>query len=146
MEVILLDNVKKVGQKQEVVKVSLGYGKNYLIKNKLAVEATAENLKKLTKIKKEQQQNRNNEIKEAQSLAQKLEQQTFDFELKLGSNKNVFGKISTKQIAKKLNDLGYDIERKKIKTEGINHLGDETVEIELDKEVIAKIKIKVTGV
>ncbi len=146
MKVILLEDVKKVGKKDEIVEVSLGYGKNFLIKNKKAVELTDSSLKNLNEKLKKADDQRQEDIKKAQKLKKELENQVFEFEMNLGGNGQVFGKISTKQIATKLKEKGYNVERKKIKTDGVNHLGEEEIAVELDKEVEAKIKIKIIGV
>ena len=146
MKVILLEDVKKLGFRNEVVETSLGYANNFLLKNKKAVLATDANLKKLHSLINEKDKKREEEIAKAKIQKAKIEKKTFEFQLKLGSNGNVFGKISTKQVFQKLNDEGFEIDRKKIKTTGINHLGEETICVELDKEVIANIKINIIGV
>ncbi|MFV0288085.1 MAG: 50S ribosomal protein L9 [Mycoplasmatales bacterium] len=145
MKVILLEDVKKVGKKDEIVDVSLGYGTNFLLKNKKAVEATKSNLNKLNQKLANKQTLREEEIKKAQQLKAKLEAKVFEFTMHQGKNGNVFGKISSKQIVTKLKESGFEVERKKVKTDGVNHLGEEEVEIILDKEVTAKIKINVKG-
>ncbi len=145
MKVILLENVKKVGKKDEVVEVSLGYGKNFLIKNNHAIEATDSNMKRLKTKLLENQKLRDEEIEKAKKLKKQLESKVFEFKMNLGNNGNVFGKISTKQIATKLKQEGFEVDRKKIKTEGVNHLGEEKIDVELDKEVVATIKINIKG-
>lgn len=145
MKVILLEDVKKVGKKNEVVETSSGYGKNFLIKNKKAIEANDTNMKKLNNFLEEEKNNYLEDVKKANELKKEIEKNTFDFTLSKGSHGMVFGKISTKQIVSKLKEAGYEIDRKKIKSDGVNHLGEEVVEVELHKEVIAKIKINVIG-
>lgn len=145
MKVIMLEDVKKVGKKDEIIEVSQGYANNFLIRQKKAVEATPENLKNLEFTLGKRQEKRNEEIEKAKKVKKELEAKKFEFKLKLGNNGNVFGKISTKEIVKHLKEEGFEVDRKKIKTDGINHLGDEKVDIELDKEVIATIKITIIG-
>lgn len=145
MRVIMIENVKKVGQKDDVIEVSDGYANNFLIKQKKAVEATPQNMKKLQKDLDARAEVRQEEIEHAKEIKEQLESQTFTFRLKRGNNGHVFGKISTKEIAKKLSGEGYSVERKKIKTDGVNHLGVEKVDIELDKKVTATITIEVVG-
>lgn len=145
MKVILLEDVKKVGKKDEIIEVNQGYGHNFLIKTKKAVEATETNLSNL-KIKLEKEEvNKKQEKEEAEEIKNKLEKETFIFHLNKGSNGNVFGKISTKQIAKKLQENGYNVDRKSVLSDGVNHLGEETVEVLLHKQVKAKVKIEVLG-
>lgn len=146
MKVIMLENVKKVGEKYQIKEVATGYANNCLLKQKKAMEATPANLKKLNKILENDKEEHDKRVEKAQTIKKKLEQEKFKFELKLGNNGNVFGKISTKEIVKKLKENGYEIDRKKIKSEGINHIGDEKIDIELDKEVIASINVEVLGV
>ncbi len=145
MKVILLEDVKKVGKKDEIVEVSQGYGNNFLIKNNKAVEADEKNLENL----KTKLENKNQayiaDVKKAEEVKSKLEKEKFEFHLNSGKNGNVFGKISTKQIAKKLQESGYDIDRKNVLSEGVNHLGEEKVKVKLHKEVIATINIEVIG-
>lgn len=145
MRVIMIENVKKVGQKDDIIEVSDGYANNFLIKQKKAIEATPQNMKKLQKDLDARAEVRQEEIERAKEIKEQLENQTFTFRLKRGNNGHVFGKISTKEIARKLKEEGYPVERKKIKTEGVNHLGAEKVNIELDKEVTATITIEVVG-
>lgn len=145
MKVIMKADVKKIGKKYEVIDVSTGYANNFLIKNNYAEIATPENMKKLKKILKQNQSQREEELVELNLLKKELESKKYIFNLKLGNNGNVFGKVSTKEIVKKLKEEGFTIDRKKILTDGINHLGDEKVQIQLDKEVIATIEIEIIG-
>lgn len=146
MKVILMETVKKVGEKFEVKEVSTGYANNCLLKQKKAIEATPANLKKLNKMIQEQDEIASEQLAIAKNLKKRLEAKTYKFELKLGNNGNVFGKVSTKEIVKVLKSEGFEIDRKKIQTEGINHLGEETIEIKLDQKITAKIKVEILGV
>lgn len=145
MKVILLEDVKKVGKRNEIVEVSDGYANNFLIRQKKAKEATKSNLKELNNILDNLEKDHQELVSEANKMKKALENKVFEFTLHLGNKGQLFGKISTKQIAKKLQEEGFNVDRKKIKTEGINHLGEETIDIELHKEVIAKVKINIIG-
>lgn len=145
MKVILLEDVKKVGKRNEIVEVSDGYANNFLIRQKKAKEVTKSNLKELNNILDNLEKDHQELVSEANKMKKSLENKVFEFTLHLGNKGQLFGKISTKQIAKKLQEEGFNVDRKKIKTEGINHLGEETIDIELHKEVIAKVKINIIG-
>ncbi len=145
MKVILLEDVKKVGKKNEIIDTSPGYAKNFLIKNKKAIDANEKNLANLEKLLKKNKEEYDLEVKKAIEIKDELEKKIFDFYLSVGNHGMIFGKVSTKQITTKLKEEGFEIDRKKIKTDGVNHLGEEVIDIELHKEVIAKVKINVIG-
>ena len=110
MRLILLTDVRKVGKKDDIIEVSDGYANNYLIKNKLAVPYTKRSKEvldiSLDKRKKEEEE----KIAECNAIKNKLENKTFKFEVKTGTQDKVFGKISTKQIADLLKKNGYNID------------------------------------
>lgn len=143
MKVIFLKDVKGQGKKDEIKEVKDGYGMNFLIKNGYAVLATETGVKRL---KTEQEENRLQEqlnIKECEQLKQKLEKLKLQFKVKTGKTDQVFGSISTKAISDELKKNGFDIDKRKIHLDNqISSLGCHEVEIELHKEVLAKIKIQ----
>ena len=143
MKVILLSDVKKVGKKGEIVEVSDGYGRNFLIRNQLAVMATEKSME-ILKEQKEQNQVQEKEIEqEAIATAKKLETLTVVFEIKAGKEGKVFGSISTKQIAEEL-EKKYEIKvdkRKFLDTAPLTTLGLNPVRIELHKNVIGVIQV-----
>lgn len=145
MKVIFLKDVKGQGKKDEIKEVKDGYGMNYLIKNGYAVLATETGVKRL---KTEQEENKLQEqlnIKECEQVKQKLEKLTLKFQVKTGKTDQVFGSVSTKAIADELKKNSFDIDKRKIKLESqLTSLGFHEVEIELHKEVIAKIKVQLT--
>lgn len=146
MKVILLEDVKKLGKKDEVVNVSDGYANNYLFKNNLAVASSNTSDKKLAEKKAAQEAKNAAKLKEAQALKAELEAKEFEFKLKSGTSGNVFGSISSKQILTKLRFDGYkNIDKKMIISEPISHLGYDKVKIQLHKEVIAEIKVLIKG-
>lgn len=142
MRVILLEDVKKQGKKDDIINVKDGYG-TYLINNKLAVLATKGSTKVLTKQKEESALEEDLLIKECNKLKEKLEKTVLKFKVKTGKDGQVFGQISTKQIVTKLKEMGYDIDKRKIKLDvPINNLGVTSVKVMLHKKVEANLKIK----
>ncbi|MBQ6282909.1 MAG: 50S ribosomal protein L9 [Bacilli bacterium] len=142
MKVIFIKDVKGQGKKDEIKEVKDGYAMNYLIKNKLAVMYTETSNKRLESEKKERKEKEAQDIKEANELKNKLSKVKVSFKVKTGEKDRVFGSISSKQIKEELDKLGYSIDKKKIKVdEPITTLGHHFVNIELHKEVIAKLEI-----
>lgn len=145
MKVILINDVKKVGKKNQIVEVSQGYANNFLIKKNLAVEATKINLKQLnTKIQKLENQEEE-KIKEAEQIKQQIENEKIIFNLKSGINGNVFGSISTKQISAALTKRGYKLDKHAIICDPINYLGHAKIKVKLHKKVNAILTIKIEG-
>lgn len=142
MKIILLEDVKKQGKKGQIINVKDGYG-NYLITNKLAVLETKGSKKVLEIQNKKNKEKEEKIINESKNLKKEIEKLTLTFKVKTGSQQQVFGSISTKQIANKLKEHGINIDKRKINiTTQINTLGTSTVEINIYKNVIAKLKIK----
>lgn len=144
MKVIFLKDVKGQGKKNEIKEVADGYGKNFLIKNGYAVLANSSNLDKVQKKYAMEKLEENLLIKDMKVLKNTLEKLTLTFKAQTGNQDMMFGTISTKQIKKELEKLGYKIDKNKIILDhSITSLGTHNVAIELHKEVIAIIKIKV---
>ena len=99
MKVILKENIKSIGKKDEIVNVSDGYARNFLFAKNLAVEATPGNLAKLQTKKDSQNFKKNQEKEEAEKIAQKLSKITLEFKVKAGENDKIFGGVSSKEIA-----------------------------------------------
>ncbi len=144
MRVILLEDVKKHGKKGEIVTVKDGYGM-YLINNNLAVKETLGSRKVLNMQNEKALKEEEELIKECNLIKNKLEKMTLEFKVKTGKNDQVFGTISTKQIADELKKKGFDIDKRKIKLDiPINSLGVTNVKILLHKKVDAIIKVKLS--
>lgn len=141
MKVILLSDVKKVGKKGEIKEVSDGYARNFLIARNLAVAASADSMKVLDK-QNEAEALRQAELKkEAEDLALKLKDMTFEFKVN-AKNGVVFNSVSTKQIQEALRQKGIMIDKRKIiDHEPITSLGYSLIKIELYKGVIGTIKV-----
>lgn len=142
MKVIMLEDVRKVGKKDEIIEVSDGYANNYLIKNKLAVAYTKRSKEVLDiKLEKENEEEEKR-VQEFNKIKKELENKTITFKVKTGHQDKVFGKISTKQIADELKNMGYNIDKKCIKLDNdLDTLGVSTIEIVLHKKVNFKINI-----
>lgn len=141
MRVILLKDVKKQGKKDDVIEVKDGYG-TYLINNKLAVLETKGSSKILKKQQEEAALEESLLLKECEDIKRKLEKMILNFKVNTGKNGQVFGQISTKQIAEELKKKGFDIDKRKIKLDvPINTLGVTNVKVILHKNVEATLKI-----
>lgn len=146
MKVILKQDVKKVGKKGEVVNVSDGYGRNFLIARGLAVPETKKSLEILGEQKAEEAAAEAEAVKQAQELAAKMEKMMLQFTVKSGAEGRVFGSVSTKQIVEALNKEGIKVDKRKIlDTAPIQTLGITNVRIELHKGVIGTIRVKLLG-
>ena len=145
MKVIFIKDLKNQGKKNEIKEVSDGYATNFLIKNGYAVKYTKTSNERLNndieKNKQEDEKNRQN----ANKLKEKLEKEIIKFVVKTGNNGKVFGNISSKQIADELKKKNYDIDKKKIQIDAsLTILGCHYVEIELYKNIKAKLQIELT--
>lgn len=144
MKVILLTDVKKQGKKDQVIDVSDGYAKNFLINKGLAVPYNTQNKNKLERDLKNKSDAEDALIKECEELKKRLASVTVKFKAKTGKNERMFGSISSKQISDELKKLGFDIDKKKISCDHpIDSLGVHVVDINLHKKVIAKINVTV---
>ncbi len=142
MRVILLEDVKKKGKKNEIITVKDGYGM-FLINNKLAVKETKGSSLVLQKQNEEALLKENLVIKDCESIKEKLEKMTISFTVNTGKDGQVFGQVSTKQIASSLKEKGFDIDKRKIKLDvPINTLGVTNVTIILHKKVEATLKVR----
>ena len=145
MKVILLDNIKGVGKKDEIINASDGYARNYLLPKKLAVEANNENLSKLNNKKEAASYKRDVEKQQAEELAKKLKGIMLKIKVKAGENGKIFGGVTSKEISDNLkNQYNFIIDKKKIDLkETIKTLGEFYVDIKLFEGVIAKLKVEV---
>lgn len=142
MKVILLSDVKKVGKKGEIVEVSDGYARNFLFARKLAVVASETGKKVLEKENAEKAALDAQKREEAKALAEVLSKKEFQFRVKAKEG-HVFNSVSTKQIADELKKAGITIDKRKIiDNEPVTTLGYSNIRIELYKDVIATIKVK----
>jgi large subunit ribosomal protein L9 len=141
MEIILLKDIEKLGDKHEIVKVKPGYGRNYLIPQGLAVNANALNRKKREQIIADEEAKEAVRLDEYKAMAAKLEGQTLKIGVKAGTSGKIFGSVTNVQLAQALKDqFDLDIERKKIHLpEEVKEVGTYTAELHLHKELTAKV-------
>lgn len=145
MKVILLEDIKGVGKKQQIVNASDGYAKNFLFPKKLALEATPNNLKQLELRQKAEEQKKREELEAAQQLGKKIEELSVTLRVKTGDNGKVFGSVTNKEIAAALKEQhGIDIDKKKISLrDSIKMIGVVNVDVKLHSKVTAKLKVNV---
>jgi large subunit ribosomal protein L9 len=146
MEVILKEDVNKLGHRGDVVKVADGYGRNYLLPGKLAIEATAANKAVIEQMKGSAIRRLAKEKVLAEDLSKKLESVELVFERKVGENDHLFGSVTSSDIAHQLEEQGYAIDRRKISLEEpLRSLGEFHVPIKLHREVTSHLKVTVKG-
>ena len=146
MEVILLEDVKALGKKGEVVKVSDGYAKNFILKKNLGVEATAQNLNDLKLQKANEQKIAAEHLAAAKDLAKFLEDKSITLSIRAGEGGRAFGSVSGKEIAKAVSEqLKIDIDKKKlVLPEPLKTFGTHEVPVKLHKDVTGTLRVKVT--
>lgn len=145
MKVILLQDVKSLGKKDQIVEVSDGYARNMLLPKKLGMEATSKSLNDL-KLKKAHEDKVAAEVlADAQALAAQIEKESITLSIKMGENGRTFGSISSKEIAEAIkSQLGHDIDKKKIvMKDAIKAPGTRTVGIKLHTKVTADLTVKI---
>lgn len=145
MEIVLLEDVKALGKKGQVVTVNDGYARNFILPKKLGVEATSKNLNDL-KLKKANDARLAAEVlAAAKELAAKLDESKVTLSIKAGEGGRAFGSVSNKEISKAITDqLGLEIDKKKIVlNDPIKSIGSFEVPIKLHKEVTARLAVKV---
>ena len=145
MKVILLEDVKSLGKKGEMVEVSTGYARNFIIPKKKGVEATAQAMNDLKLQKANEAKVAQENLEAAQKLASDLKDNPVTLKVKTGANGKLFGAISSREIAAAVKDQkGLDLDKKKIVLdEPIKELGTHIVKAKLHKDVAAELTVKV---
>lgn len=147
MKVILLQDIKGVGKKDQIINANDGYARNYLFPKKLAVEATAGNLGNLKSKQESNQYRKDMQKEEAIEIASKLKDITLTIKVKAGENGKIFGGVTAKEISESLKtQYNIQVDKKKINlTETIKTLGAVNVDIKLYEGVTAKLKVQVVN-
>ena len=144
MKVILLEDVKKLGKKDEIVEVNAGYANNYLFKRGLAIEASTSNLNEIKLKKGAEQANAERELAEAKELAKELEDKNFTVKMKAGEDGRLYGSLTNQDVAKVLAEHNYNVDRRTIQlATNIKNVGSVICTIKLHKKVSVKIKVEV---
>jgi large subunit ribosomal protein L9 len=146
MEVILKEDVINLGSRGDVVKVADGYGRNYLLPRKLAMQATENNKAVIEQMKSSAARRSATEKVQAEGLLAKLEPIVLSFTRKAGAEGHLFGSVTSSDIAADLATQGFEIDRRKIVLhEPLKTVGEFKVSIKLHREVTAQLKVKVQG-
>jgi large subunit ribosomal protein L9 len=142
MEVILKEDVVKLGSRGDVVKVAAGYGRNYLLPKKLAIEANAANKAVVAQMKASAVRRNAKEKAGAEELAKQIDAVAVNFTRKAGEGDHLFGSVTSSDIAAELTKKGFDIDRRKIQLhEPLKQLGDFTIAVKLHRDVTAHFKV-----
>ena len=145
MKVILLENIKGVGKKDEVINANDGYARNFLFPKNLAVEANAQNMSRLKNKQDSAQYKKDVEKDKAQKIADKMKEITVTIKVKAGDNGRIFGGVTAKEISEELKkQYGIEVDKKKIALdETIKNLGTVNVPVKLFEGIVGKLSVKV---
>jgi large subunit ribosomal protein L9 len=145
MDIVLLEDVKALGKKGQIVKVNDGYARNFILPKKLGIEATSKNLNDLKLQKANEAKIQAEQLEAAKELAAKLGELSITLSIRAGEGGRAFGSVSGKEISQAIQtQLGLDIDKKKlILPEPLKTFGSHEVPIKLHKEVTAKLIVKV---
>jgi len=145
MEVILKEDIEKLGHRGDIVKVAEGYGRNFLLPRKLAIEASRANKAVIDQMKAAAVRKSAKEKTGAEALAQHLNDVQLAFERKVGEKDHLFGSVTSADIASALEAKGYNIDRRKIHLDDpLKSLGEFHVPVKLHREVTALVKVTVS--
>ncbi len=144
MKIILKENIENLGSKGDIVNVAAGYGRNYLLPKKLALEVTSSNMKMIEMEQAALKKNLEKARSSYQGAIQKLNEVSLSFERKAGEKDTIFGSVTVTDIKEELDKLGFEIEKKKILLKDpIKRIGNYTVSIKVFLDDVAEIKIQV---
>lgn len=143
MKVILTADVKGSGKKGDIIDVSDGYARNFLIKKGLATEATASGVNEINQKKAAAAYHKAEEVKAMKELAASLKGKEVAVPIKVGENGKAFGSITSAQVSAALAKMGYEVEKKCIKMDSVKALGTYTADIRLMENVNVSIKVNV---
>jgi large subunit ribosomal protein L9 len=142
MEVILKEDVSNLGSRGDVVKVAEGYGRNFLLPRKLAIEASAGNKKVIEQMRAAALRRSAKEKAQAEELSKQFDGLSAVFQRRSGENDQLFGSVTPGDIAEALEKKGFNIDRRKIQLhEPLKSLGEFSVPVKLHKEVTAHLKV-----
>ena len=144
MKVILLQDVKSLGKKGEIVNVNDGYARNFILPKKLGLEANGKNMNDLKLQKNNEAKVAKEHLEAAKELAKQLEAGKVEVAIKVGEGGKVFGSVSNKEIAAEVKkQLGLEIDKKKVLKDALKTLGTHKVPVKLHPEVTAEVTVEV---
>ncbi len=144
MQIILQEDVEKLGTRGQVVEVKEGYARNFLLPRKLALEASAGNMKRLEKMRATFAKKEATEKGDAQKLAELLAGVSLSFVRKTGENDHLFGSVTSGDISEALEKQGFHIDKRKfVLAEPIKAIGDFDIPVKLHREVTGNVKLTV---
>jgi large subunit ribosomal protein L9 len=144
MQIILQEDIEKLGHRGDVVAVRPGYARNFLLPNRLAIEATPGNMKALERIRGSLAKKTATELEAAQKQSELLTGVELKFHRKTGENEQMFGSVTTGDIADGLKTQGFEIDKRQVQLkEPIKSLGDFPVTVKVFRDVTAEIKVHV---
>ncbi len=145
MKVILLQDIKNIGKKDDIINANDGYARNFLFPKNLAIEATKDNLLKLQAKKDSQKHKKNLEIEEFKKQAERIKDITLEIKVKAGTNGKIFGGVTSKEISEELKkQYKMEIDKKKINLkETIKNIGRFSIDIKFGEGVSAKLTLDI---
>jgi large subunit ribosomal protein L9 len=142
MEIILKEDVAKLGSRGDVVKVAEGYGRNFLLPRKLAIEATSGNKKVIEQMRAAALRRSAKEKAQAEELSKQFDGLSVSFQRRSGEHDQLFGSVTSSDLAEALEKKGFNVDRRKIQLhEPLKTLGEFTVPVKLHKDVTAHLKV-----
>ena len=144
MQVILREDIEKVGLRGEVVDVAPGFARNYLLPRKLALAVTENNRRQIDREKKAAEARETEERAAAEAVAQRLTQLEIEIPRRVGENDTLYGSVTTADIAHALQARGFDVDKRKVQlTEPLKALGESTIPVKIHRDVTAQLRVKV---
>ncbi len=144
MRVILLEDVKNIGQKYEVKDVSDGYARNFLLRRKLATIADAKQVARINELKKQEEKNKEGELEECKKLAEKITQTPVKMKLKVGEKEELYESVTAKKIADELKEKGIEISKDQVDiSKPIKSLGVFDIDIKLPHGIKSKLTVEI---
>ena len=143
MKIILKENIEKIGQVGDVVEVSNGFGRNFLIPQGKAISFTTGNFRQIEYLKKQETEKKEGQLTEAKELAEKINNISLEIKVKAGEEGKLFGSVTSKDIVKTLfEEHGIELDKKKLNLkESLKKLGIHTIPINLYKDITPQIKV-----
>jgi large subunit ribosomal protein L9 len=146
MEVILREHVEHLGSRGDVVKVTPGYARNYLLPRKLALAVTDNNKRQIAREKKLAEARDTEERGQAEAIAQRLAQLDIEIARRVGEHDTLYGSVTSQDIAQALKDKGFDVDKRKIVlVDPLKALGESTVPVKIHRDVTAQLRVKIVA-